>query len=238
VQPQALLRGHVGDGVEWVDGAGVRRTRARYHTERHAPGCPVRGDGRAERVDVHALSPVGRHRPYRADGESRQPGRLGHRLVGLVGDVEGAGEKVLREAVGPRGHDRREHRQRSAAGENALGAAGEVEEAGQPAEQVLLHRDQGGGREGDPRVAVEDVGEKVRDGAADQAAAGNEGQVAGARRVEPLRRRPVQQLEQLRQWPAPLARRPAQLGIGEQLRHAVVVARRGVRQRGKRPDYT
>src|SRR5690606_24482465 len=90
VVPESLARGEIGDGVEGVDGAGVRRARARRDEGRPEPGAPVRRDGVGEGVDTQAEVVVDGDRAYAVVGDPRQPRRFSHRVMRLGRRIEDA----------------------------------------------------------------------------------------------------------------------------------------------------
>jgi hypothetical protein len=111
VEPQLLALRDISDRVQGIDGAGVRRPGRSDHHRRHTTCPAVVGDRVGERLRVHPKLAVARHHAHRVGWEPGDAGRLGHRVVGLVGDVDPPVAQVVEPSGVPSRHDRRQVRQ-------------------------------------------------------------------------------------------------------------------------------
>ena len=216
---------------EIVDRARVGRAGVARDEEGRAARGAIRRNRLRERGHAHAVGVVGRDLADVAGRESGEHRRLLQRVVRLVGGVEDPGEEVLRQPVPPRGDERGEGGERAAARQDAAGPARQAGEVREPADDVRLdlRQPRRGGEHAD--VAVDGVGDQVRDRRVRQSAARDVGEVSGPGRVEALRDDALeQQVEQLLGRAARLRHR-----LGERARErgaALRVVRGLVGQRG------
>ena len=122
--------------------------------------------------------------------------------------VDRAGEEVLGQPLAPRGDDRREVRERPSRRQDAARRLGIARDLAEPGDDVRLDLRQArrGGEDAD--VAVRRSRDQVGDRRVRDASARDVGEVAGPRRVEPLRNDFLEeQVEQLAGRPARLRQR-------------------------------
>ena len=168
VEPQAFVLRHVGDRVERIDRARVRRPRCRRDEERAQARRAVGADGVAQRVGVHPELGVGRHDPQVPARQAGDRGVLRHARVGLVSAVVDAVGEVLPQPGVPGRDHRRERPHRAARGQQPLRSFREVEQRAQPTGDVLLQLHHRRARLPQADVAVEalrqELGERRRRG--------------------------------------------------------------------------
>ena len=187
MEPEPLPLGDVGDRLERVDRSGVRGPRARAHQERAHARRAILPDLCTERDGVHPQLVVGGHDPHVSLREARDRGGLGDARVRLLADVVRAVEEVLAELRVARRHHGREVRHRAAREQQPLRLRRVVEEVAQPAHDVLLDLHRRGARLPQPDVAVHALRHEVGERGAEEPAARDVGEVAGARVLERVR---------------------------------------------------
>ncbi len=208
VQPEPLLPGEAGELGQGVDGAGVDRAGVAHHQEGGEAAAAVLGHRLGQGVEADAEGPVRRHLAGVRRREAREGRGLGQRVVGLVGEVEGAREERLGEPVAAGGHEGRQVGHGAAARQEPPGLRRKAHEPGEPGEDVRLELHQGRGGGEDAGVAVDRVADQVGQGAGEEAAPGDEAQVARARGVErPGRGALEEELQELGEGAALLGRR-------------------------------
>ena len=102
----------------------------------------------------------------------------------------------MSQVPGARDHDGREVRHGPARRQDALRRAWEPDCLCQPAEHIGFQLDQAGRRQPHTGVPIDGIGNEVGNGAVQEPATGDVGQVAGACRVEARRHRAVEQKAQ------------------------------------------
>ena len=180
----------------------------RPRTAAALPHAPPRPPGRAR--PGRAGAPASSARPRRCVAEAGQRGRLRHGGVRLAGDEEHAVEEVLAEQGVPRGHERREVRERAARREDAARLCGVAEQLAEPAADGHFELGARGRGLPDRREAVRHPADQVAERGRRQAAAGDVGEVAVPGRVVALCERGLEQREHVRQRAPVLGDRPAQ----------------------------
>ncbi len=131
-------------------------------------------------VDGDLLVVVGRHDSNIVGGEPGEHGRFGHRVMDLIGAVEGPFEEVIGQPFPPRRGDGDEVGHRAARGQQSLGLFRVADHLTEPTCHIDLQLNQPGRGDPDTGVAVQRVGDEIGDGRVEQTASRNVGQVSRA----------------------------------------------------------
>ena len=136
VKPELLLAGDVREGLEVVDRARVGRAGIADHGKGLESRSPIRRDRFGQCVDRDSKLGVRGDLSHVLCRESGEHRGLLDRMMGLVGDVDRAGEEVLRQAVAPGRDQGREIRERPAGCQNPAGRRGVADDLAEPANDV------------------------------------------------------------------------------------------------------
>ena len=174
MEPQALAPRQLGELLDQVDRARVRRPRDGGDRERRQPGGAVAADRLGDGLGVEPEAVVGRQDDERLGREAELVERPGDREVGLVGGVDPdalqrAAARRPRGPAQPREVDVAGQRHREEVGHDAArrqqpeAARAVADEVAQPADDLLL--DERGRRAGVPDVdaLLGDLGEQLAD---------------------------------------------------------------------------
>ena len=181
VMPQPFGIADVGDRIQGIDRAGVRRPRARDDGEGREAGAPIGGDRLGQQIDAHPETVVRRDRPHAIGHHAGELRRLQHRMVRLVRGIEHAAPNLGAEMALARADDGVECRHRAAGREQAARLLRKSHPVAQPVERVRLELHERRRRLPDAGVTVDGVRDEVGERRRKQAAAGNIGEVAGRR---------------------------------------------------------
>src|SRR5262249_49609471 len=121
------------------------------------------------------------------------------RMMRFLGDIDDAGQKILRQTVAARSDQGREVGQRAAGSQNPSGRRRVSDELAEPSDDVGLDLRQSGCGDEDSDVAVCRVRDEIGDRRVGESASRNVSEVAGTGRVEALRNDDVEKkIEKLR----------------------------------------
>jgi hypothetical protein len=188
VHPQPLFRREVGERVEVVDGAGVRRAGVRDEEERQKPLPTILPNVLGESIQADAKSLVARDLADALGGEPGEERRLENGMVRLVRRVEDALQEIGGEALATRRDDGDEIGERPPRREHAAARLRrQPHDAGAPIDDVGLQLHESRGGEPDADVAVRRVRDEVGHRSVEQAAAGDVSEIAGRGCIEARR---------------------------------------------------
>jgi hypothetical protein len=148
MQPQALIAAKVGNRVQIVDCAGGGAAGGGDHASRFQSLRPIRGDGFAQRIDVHPEGSIRRDPARRLAAKSKQVHRLLVAVVHLVGCIEAQRHGQVGHAFAMQihpGHGVARHHETDDVGHGAAidqrpaRAFGKADHLAQPVGHLLVH---------------------------------------------------------------------------------------------------
>jgi len=210
---------HLGRGGQIVERAGVGRTGVRDEQKRNPPRRSIRRDRIEQRRFDHPAGRIGRNRADMLGAQAGVNRRFGDRVMRLVRNVERSERYPIAETMVSGVDDRRQIRDRTSRSQIASGPLAITDERTEPGEDRLVDPRQTGGSSANADIAIDDVGDQVRQRRIGEPASRNERQVARSGCVEPGGNRNVEEhLDQTVErgravGPTRVVEQPQRLGI-------------------------
>ena len=181
VVPDPFAGAQVGDRIQRIDRARIRGAGRRHDAERSEPDPAIRGNRVGQAPHIHAELLIDRDHPDPVRHDAGQPGRLDHRVMHLRRAVQHARADLRTEMPLARTQHGVEMRHRPAGREQPASVGRELHPVAQPVERVGFELNECWCRQPHPGVAIDDVGNQIRQARGIQPAAWNVGKIAGSR---------------------------------------------------------